>query len=72
MIFVHAPKLGQIFNQNKHGPRGWVVLSETKTRPIFSKKAKYCPNPIIIIIKVVEDVPRSVRDVSEHICDDLL
>ena len=29
-------------------------------------------NRIIIIIKVVENVPRSVRDVLEHVSDDLL
>ena len=52
-------------------PRGGG-LDETKTRPIFSKNAKYCPNPIIIINKVVEDVPGDVRDVSKHISDDLL
>ena len=46
--------------------------SETKAGPKISKMTKYCPNPIIIINKVVEDVPRSVRDVSEHVADDLL
>ena len=41
-------------------------------RTKFSKNTKNCPNPIIIINIFVGDVPKSVRDVSEHDSDDLL
>ena len=55
-------------------PRVGGVGSMRPKRDQKNKKiTKYCPNPIIIINKVVEDVPpRSVRHVSEYVSDDLL
>ena len=58
--------------RKKSMPLGGGGPVATKARPNFSKISKYCPNYIIIMIKVVGDVPRSVRDVSEHVSDDLL
>ena len=48
------------------GPR--VRVGQKKVE----KNSKNCPNYVIIINKVVEDVRGDVRDVSEHISDDLL
>ena len=69
-------------NSEKNGRFGGGVLTEKffsasvwrgySQRGVCLVNDTDCPNPIIIINEVVEDVPRSVRDVSEDICDDLL